>query len=147
MLDNYGLICPLVGVDEEKDEDENDEIMNDGMNEDENTKEKNIIKKCNDSIGENTKEEELRNTLYSKILDEVLQDANLNTSEKTRKDLKQNNQTSYYSEEFEKPNFTLEDSHDLLISWLVRVNASSTVWRTQQRNTRKALCSNRVPHR
>ena len=62
------LFCPLVGVDEEKDEDENDEIMNDGMNEDENTKEKNIIKKCNDSIGENTKEEELRNTLYSKIL-------------------------------------------------------------------------------
>ena len=116
----WDSFCPLVGVDEEKDEDENDEIMNDGMNEDENTKEKNKIKKCNDSIGENTKEEELRNTLYSKILDEVLQDANLNTSEKTRKDLKQNNQTSYYSEEFEKPNFTLEDSHDLLISWLVQ---------------------------
>ena len=34
--------------------------------------------------------------------------------------MKQNNQTSYYSEEFEKPNFTLEDSHDLLISWLVQ---------------------------
>ena len=118
------IFFPLVGVDDDDEDDEEKEEENDAImigDEEEDIKKANKNNSHNNnSTGENTREEEMKNVLYSRILDEVLQDTNLNTSRKTRKDLKQNNHASFYSEEFEKPNFTLEDSYDLLISWLVQ---------------------------